>query len=195
MHDRAELDAFLTELSLTGPVEPFLVFADWLQGRGDPWGELIAVQCHDDAAHRHALMLAGHGLLAQVADRLCPHDALVGIAWQRGFVGTIAFSDSRGTDWLGDELARLLALPAAALVAEVSFTGAHLDDDDVRALLRSRRLLARVPRLGLAHNWFSPPTVAALAHAFPNANLADQRTSSPDDLDRVVLQRSWRGDD
>lgn len=194
MYERTELQPFLDELSLGGPVEPFLVLADWLQGRGDAWGELIAVQCHDDVARGHALWLASHGLLAQVADRLCPHDALVGLAWQRGFVGTIAFGDSRGTEWLGDELARLLALPVTALVGEVSFTGAHLDDNDVRALLRSRTALARVPRLGLEGNWFTPATVGALQHAFPAARLANQH-SAADERDGPALVRSWRGDD
>jgi hypothetical protein len=191
MHD---LEPFLEELSLDGPVEPFLVLADWLQARGDPWGELIAVQCHDDA-HSHALMLTGHGLLAQVADRLCPRDQLVGIAWKRGFVSTVAFADSRGTAWLGDELERLFALPVTALVEEVTFTNTHLEDKDVPALLRVQTRLARVPRLCLEYNWFAHKTVPELARLFPNARVRRQHT---DDVERSrdsLLIRSWRGND
>src|SRR5947209_1611380 len=97
MIERAELQPFLDQLALDGPIEPFLVFADWLQSRGEPWGELISMQCHRgaDDPHRRVLALTGFRLLDQFADELCPHDPLVGIAWQRGFVSLLAFSDTR----------------------------------------------------------------------------------------------------
>jgi hypothetical protein len=183
--ERAELQPFLDQLSLTGPAEPFLVFADWLQAKGDPWGELIVMQCSE-------LRLEAYTLLTQVADRLCPRDPFVGISWQRGFVSTIAFADTRGTDWLGDELARLFALPVTSLCLELTFGGVQLGDDDVRALLRVKPHLERIPRLDLEGNWFSVPTTAALQRAFPAARLANQRTD-PDDRvgDRGTLIRSW----
>jgi hypothetical protein len=204
VHAPEELQPFLDQLSLTGPVEPFLVFADWLQGRGDPWGELIAMQCHTemlgavDDAKRRELRLVGYGLLAKLADRLCPHDPLVGIAWQRGFVGTIAFSDSHGPDWLGGELARLFASPVTSLCAELTFGGAQIGDDDVRALLRVKPHLDRIRRLDLEGNWFSQATISALERAFPNARLGKQRNEVPDERegavsDRGVLIRSWGG--
>jgi hypothetical protein len=184
VHDRAELQPFLDQLSLTGPIEPFLVFADWLQARGDPWGELIVMQCRE-------LRLESYSLLATYADQLCPHDPLVGIAWQRGFVSTIAFADSHGTDWLGDELAALFARPVTALCGELTFAGTQLGDDDVRALLRVKPHLDRIGRLDLEGNWFSAPTVRALALAFPHANLGSQR-AAPDERDeRGVLVKSW----
>jgi hypothetical protein len=188
VHARAELQPFLDQLSLTGPIEPFLVFGDWLQAKGDPWGELIVMQCRE-------LELEAYTLLAKVADQLCPRDPLVGIAWRRGFVSTIAFADSRGTDWLGDELARLFALPVTALCLELTFAGAHIGDDDVRALLRVKPHLERIPRLDLEGNWFSAPTIAALSRAFPNARLSKQRTDPDAEaaFDRGVMIRSWTG--
>jgi hypothetical protein len=190
--DRAALKPFLEELSLTGPVEPFLVLADWLQDRGHRWGELIAMQCQApaDDQRRRTFSIASHGLLELLADELCPHDPLVGIAWKRGFVSVIAFADSNGPDWMGDELARLFERPATALCGELSFAGAHIDDDHVRALLRVKPALERIPKLDLQGNWFSRSVVAALQHAFPRALLANQREGD-EPADRGTFVKSW----
>lgn len=193
--DGAELAAFLEQLSLAGPIEPFLVFADWLQGRGDPWGELITMQCQPELASDHPkhriVELTAFRLLDQLADRLCPHDSLVGIAWSRGFVSLIAFSDTRGPDFVGDELRRLFALPAVALCREVSFANGYLGDDDVRGLLRVRDRLNRLDRLDLQGNWFTPSTVRALRTAFPRARLDQQRGEDGERPDRSLFIKSW----
>ncbi len=199
MYDPAELAPFLSELSLEGPLEPFLVFADWLQARGDPWGELIALQCQPsthDEHHKKTLALASFGILERVADTLCPRDQAVGISWRRGFVAVIAFGDAFGPAWLGDELARLFASPVTALCTELSFTGAHLDDDYVQPILRFKSRLERIPKLDLENNWFSPSVVAGLRAAFPNARVALQHGEDEGPSERVVLLKSWddRGD-
>jgi hypothetical protein len=193
MYERAEIQPFLDQLSLSGPIEPFLVFADWLQSRGDPWGELIVMMCND-------LRLESYSVVAKHQQQLCTHDPLVGIAWHRGFVSTIAFSDSHGTDWLAGELAQLFAQPVTALCTELSFAGTQLGDDDVRALMRVKPHLDRIDRSGrldLEGNWFTGPTVRALAHAFPRARLGNQRADPDERDDRGVLVKSWdeRDDD
>jgi hypothetical protein len=196
VYDRAELEPFLAELSLDGPIEPFLVFADWLQGRGDSWGELIAMQCaprprpRDNEQHGKRLLLAGFTLLQQIADRLCPHDPFVGIAWRRGFVSTIAFSDCHDGAWLGDELARLFASPATALCTELLLVETNLGDEHVQPLLRHKARLERLV-LDLSYNWFSAATVAALASAFPKARLAGQRQEHEEMP--LPLGNSWAG--
>jgi hypothetical protein len=195
--DPVELQPFLDQLALDGPVDPFLVLADWLQDRGHPWGELIAVACQDtgDADAKKTFGVLTHNLLEQLADRLCPRDRAVGIAWRRGFVSTIAFSDGGTPDWLGHELRRLLALPVTALCTEVSFAGADLGDDHVRALLGVRPRLARLARLDLQRNWFSPAVTRGLAEAFPNVYLGEQRRGPDDGLDEPgAFVRSWRDD-
>jgi hypothetical protein len=190
-----ELQGFLDQLSLTGPIEPFLVFADWLLGQGDPWGELIAMQCQaaigSDDPKLRVIELTAYRVLDQIAERLCPHDALVGIAWKRGFVSSIAFSDTRGPEWVGQELARMLSLPACALVEEVSFANGYLGDEDVRGLLRVRERLQTVDRLDFEGNWFTAPTVRALRHAFPKARLDGQRGNDEDRPDRSLFIKSW----
>lgn len=187
-HDPDQLRSFFDQLSLAGPVEPFLVFADWLQGQGDPWGELIAVQCQP---HTLELVELGARLLALISARLCPHDPVVEVSWQRGFVSVLAFSDTRGATWLADELARLFALPAVVLCREVSFRDGDLGDEHVRDLMRVRERLVALDRLDLEGNWFTPPTVRALRHAFPKAQLDRQRGSDEDRPDRALFVKSW----
>lgn len=183
-YERAELQPFLDQLSPSGPIEPFLVFADWLQARGDPWGELIVMQCNE-------LRLESYSIVAKHQQQLCTHHPLVGIAWHRGFVSTIAFADSLGTDWLAGELAQLFAQPVTALCTELSFAGTQIGDDDVRALLRVKPHLDRIARLDLEGNWFTPPTIRALAHAFPHARLGNQREEPGEPDERGTLVKSW----
>lgn len=190
----AELAPLLAELSLTGPIDPFLVLADLLQERGDPWGELIALQCQRDVVvekRKQSLELASGSLLRRIADQLCPPDPMYGIAWHRGFVSSIAFSDVRSPAWLGDELVRLLDLPVASLCTEVSLAGADLGDEHVQPLLRARSRLLRLARLDLSRNWFTTGTVPSLRTAFPNAHLDRQRTQ--DNSSEIVLPmgNSW----
>ncbi len=193
-HDPEELRGFIDQLSLTGPIEPFLVFADWLQGKGDPWGELIAMQCASsggDDPKQKILELTAFRVLDSIADELCKHDSLVGIAWQRGFVSLITVSDPRGPNWLGDELARMFSLPAVALCRDISFVNGYLGDEHVRDLLRVRARLATVDRLNFEGNWFTAPTIRALRSAFPKAWLDNQRGSDEDRPDRALFVKSW----
>jgi hypothetical protein len=96
--DPAELEGFLVQLSLDGPIEPFLVFADWLQSKGDPWGELIAIQCASRELlelHASTLWIEQERLLASIGRTLCPLYGTIGrtVLWGRGFVRRLAFRE------------------------------------------------------------------------------------------------------
>jgi hypothetical protein len=189
-----EMKRFLDQLSLDGPLEPFLVFADYLQDRGDPWGELIAMQCQttDDLEKKKAFGLASLRLLDQLADTLCPRPAHVGIAWKRGFVQFIGFSDSEHAHWFDEQLAQLFARPACALCNELLLAGAHLDDAHAVVLLRHKARLQALPRLDLRSNWFSPSVMKNLARVFPKAMMGGERGEYVPGQHRTLV-KSWGG--
>jgi uncharacterized protein (TIGR02996 family) len=102
--------------------DAYLVYADWLQQRGDPRGELIVLQHRgeDDAAKRVLQRHAEHfygGLSAR------PN--LVAATWQLGFMRSCRFSldDDRGAGHEQRALAaleELLALPSARFLREIA---------------------------------------------------------------------------
>jgi len=89
-------------------LEPYLVYADWLQERGDPRGELITIQILMETADRSALA----GLKTREIELLRKHlgylrgplPASVPTYHRRGFVRQI---DCFGTQNLDDVLAAL----------------------------------------------------------------------------------------
>lgn len=121
--------------------ERLLVHADWLQARGDPRGELIAVQ--DAAAHtpddrvfvdaraRARTLLRDHPqLLPPAAGDAGSEPRSVWLTWDRGFVRRLEIlvdepSPGRGRDFVdgppgwAELLAALLDHPALALVEHV----------------------------------------------------------------------------
>lgn len=95
--------------------EPRLIYADALQSRGDPRGELIALQIARAAQHRHVPTLRERALVARIADAcagpLAP--CLDGFELERGFV-------IRCTTRTGARMAEPLARHAAwATVTEL----------------------------------------------------------------------------
>lgn len=135
----AELEA-LVEANLDS-VEPFLVYADWLQGRGDARGELIALQ-HRLAATPTGELLAeeqrlfathGPALLGPLAD--CPQIAR--LAWRLGFVEKACFFVERPQDYDETTLLRsFLAHPACRFLRELVICDRDLRLDSlVEALL------------------------------------------------------------
>jgi uncharacterized protein (TIGR02996 family) len=97
---------------------PYVVYGDWLQGQGDPRGELIAVQLALETARGARWAELKHRELRILREH---HGALVGGAaplfcdWRRGFV------DRVDAEPIGGEV---LAHPSLALVRAVS--GAEL---------------------------------------------------------------------
>jgi hypothetical protein len=173
--DRAAVLApFLPELTLDGPLEPFVVVADALQQHGDPWGEIIALSCQplpwsDYVVDRWESLMRDHAReLCPLFDEFDSHG--VAIEWARGFVRSARFG-------LGSTPSRdvpdLLALPAAALITTINFYDLGGGDGLASVLLRHRDRLARVPRLHLGDNRFAPSTIADLRAALPGIVLRD----------------------
>jgi len=195
---REDVAPFLGELSLTGPIEPFFVLADWLLDRGERWGDLIAFECRreieTEPAKRRELEAMRYSSIGEIAFQLCPYASPpIGLAWKRGFIHLVSFADAASTEWLGSELARILGLPMAALCSELVLAGADLGDEHVQAMLRVRSHLLQLPVIDIRHNWFSAPTVAALKEAFPTALLENQRSRDNSGEIAVPMGNSWAG--
>lgn len=177
MYDRAELQPFLDQLSLDGPIEPFLVLADWLQGHGDPWGELIAIQCASrDLLELHAgtLWVEQERLLAELGPTLCRLYRALGssVLWGRGFIRQVWFREPPELGELGKDLDHLFEVPAGALFTELSFRNAHLGDERAKHLLERPARLRNMTVLDLRGNRFSDGVIREIARTFPNARLA-----------------------
>src|ERR1043165_1674592 len=96
---------------------PYLVYADWLQSRGDPRGELIVVQ-HARGPAWAKLRIRERELLSRYRDALLGPAALHHDArhfdWRRGFI------DRMSAGFVLDEAQQLVAHPSLALVRAVS---------------------------------------------------------------------------
>lgn len=98
MNELDEREAFLSAIFDEPDNDlPRLVFADWLEERGDPvWAELIRVQCeigrldrhlHENDSHREVLEQRQHDLLNQIPRfRTQPGRETPAVLPQRGFV-------------------------------------------------------------------------------------------------------------
>jgi uncharacterized protein (TIGR02996 family) len=100
---------------------PYLVYADWLQSRGDPRGELIIVQHALETARGVAwaqLRIRERELLSRYRDALLGPAALHHdtrhFDWRRGFV------DRMSAGFVLDEGEQLVSHPSLALVRAVS---------------------------------------------------------------------------
>ena len=102
--------------------DAYLVYGDWLQLRGDPRGELIALQYrgHEDAAKdllsRHAEHFYG---------ALCARPGLLDVTWHLGFLRSCRFSldDDRGPNHEKRAVAaleELLALRSTRFIRDLS---------------------------------------------------------------------------
>lgn len=118
-------------------VEAFRVYGDWLAERGDPRGELIALQTkrgHDKAAkqyieeHREHLLGNLHELSEQ----------LLALTWRNGFVDSVRIEKIAGSadndDRTAGQLLRaLLEHPSGAFVRSLSFgTVDGIEDGHIR---------------------------------------------------------------
>jgi uncharacterized protein (TIGR02996 family) len=112
-----ELEAAI-EAKLDDP-QPYLVYADWLQGKGNPLGELIVMQQTNNPAAKGFLKKHAEsflGLLATFGDD--KYGKGFKVEWQFGFMKNVeirweAFDE--GDDPAGD-LAAVLALPTARFI-------------------------------------------------------------------------------
>ncbi len=99
--DAAQIEAFEEALEQTYAKDPedpgaALVYADWLQGKGDPLGELILVQ-HLGHRAREEELLAQHG--PRWLGRLPDFDGIT-YFWRRGFLDYLDVSTHRGYEFV-----------------------------------------------------------------------------------------------
>ncbi len=128
-----ELEAAI-EQNLDDP-NPYLVYADWLQAKGDPLGELIVVQhqAATDAARSKELEKTAKALITKnkaaflgaLADFPTSKDGKgIEIVWQFGFMKEVdlhweGFDDGDG-DEAAEDLANLLDLPTARFLQKLT---------------------------------------------------------------------------
>jgi uncharacterized protein (TIGR02996 family) len=100
--------------------EQLLVYADWLQARGDPRGELIAVQDLEATTSNQAEFEQARArarTLVEEVEQLCPPlpESGVWAVWERGFVRRLELSGDGSGGW--DEwIAAIMDHPSLALV-------------------------------------------------------------------------------
>ena len=119
--------------------EPYLVYADWLQARGDPRGELIVVQ--------HAIAEAGAkvppALRKREAEILVRHqDVLLGdlvyeredsiLEWRFGFLRAATLHPSTEVQSLSTIVGDLLAHPSSRFLEELTLGLPHAGRRDFR---------------------------------------------------------------
>jgi len=185
----SDLAPFVDGLSLYGAIEPFLVLADFLQSRDDPWGELISLSClrADDPAARDRRIAELQG---ELAPRLWPADDFLVRSWWRGFVSAVTVTDSEGPAWLGAQLERLLDAPGSMLCGELAFRDFELGDGNVDMLIGLGDRIRRMARVAFDGNRFSTAAIERLQTTFPHATFARQ-TDTFDDRGPRVLIKSW----
>ena len=150
-------------------LDAYLVYADWLQQRGDSRGELIAIQHAQlgvepgsDAAarlgEREAACFAAHAqeLLGPLANE--PYAGRVELEWRCGFIDRVAFDLNRHQDLDGAALIHELdGLESGRLISSLHCRG-HRSDVVTKALIEvaQRRPFSALRSLALGVRWFDP---------------------------------------
>lgn len=152
-----------------------LVYADWLQAQGNPWGELISLQCRGRDAERLEVLFAELEL---------PEQALATIGWRHGRFNWVRLGnqlDSMDESFQPVALAeQLFTLPMAdgLRTLRLGFQRWGHGADDIPAVLRAAasrpfaRRLRRLhvgdiaPDIDLSH--FAFGNVSSVSEWFPN---------------------------
>jgi uncharacterized protein (TIGR02996 family) len=116
--------------------QPFLVYADWLEQRGDPRGRLIQAQ-HRGSAKLEREILKEHGAVLVPANLGKRYK--LEVTWKLGFIASATFG---AHDDLDERIEKLFEHPSAALLRELvldasSYAGTPLE---VLATLKPPRL-------------------------------------------------------
>lgn len=134
--------------------EKFLVYADYLQGQGDPWGELIAVMIEADGADgarerelriRQSQLFSTNGHFVDDMSR-----ELATVEWHWGFIRSARFENN--ADWMDDKwdlvpvVRQVLDRPQAILLRELRIGVLRW----MQQAEDATRLLEEVSSLGLA---------------------------------------------
>jgi uncharacterized protein (TIGR02996 family) len=168
---REPVDERLAEAIAADPVDPgpYLVYADWLQGKRHPRGELIALQSArqqrpDDKKLREAeeALLAKHpklvperlALMTQKTRKKHPPYALSEVRWENGFIASARlarfFPEPNHT--IRELLVELLEHPAGRFLRELEL-GVSLPEDGISSYAGALNELERL----------SPPTLRRLS--------------------------------
>lgn len=117
--DEAALAAELDKLDADGSSEARVVFGDWLQSVGHPWGQLVSLDQAGKVKERDELLASTPALLGELARRL-DH---VELSWDHGFIDTATISSGGNAKLVQQVLSALLAQPIARLVRRVVIDG------------------------------------------------------------------------
>ena len=179
------------------------VYADWLQGEGDPRGELAAIQLQlAGDPKRKDLQKAERALLARHADRwlgqLAPYQDLLELEWRAGFLHTARianrFERSRmhGGEQEPVDIERVLGLlldePSARFLRGLTVGIVTYEDNDYGGVARElgKRYLPSLRSLFLGDfsseetelNWSSLGNVQPMYAALPNLRALTVRSGS-----------------
>ena len=173
--------------------EPFLVYSDWLLSKGNPRGELIALQAAGEgrktaeAALRRRLAPQLLGGLAAFDDRQLE------AKWRLGFLQTLRVEATRQDEDEGVEVVKLLEvalrLPSSRFLRELSVAcpSSHEADltPELHAVLAAGGVRPTLCRLAFFTNedeemlsWTSAGELAGVAAVFPNLESLEVRAGS-----------------
>jgi uncharacterized protein (TIGR02996 family) len=137
MQTNPELEARI--LASPDDLSAYLVYGDWLSERGDPRGELIAVQAKlaetpNDVALKatEAKLLADHGK-TWLGDLAGKEDKDLAVTWRLGFIDSVRIGppvDDYGASDLDfpTTIATLMGLPASKFIRELVVGSKEYDD-------------------------------------------------------------------
>lgn len=137
----SQLEQAIVAALLAGEQDPdiWLLYADWLQERGDPRGELIACQppYHDlEQGVRANAIIKEHGdYLLGIFSGAEFHDLPLEWSWRRGYIETAELYVNRvweGDDWDQATLTEaLVALPSVRFIRELTLGCPSVHETDV----------------------------------------------------------------
>ena len=146
--------------------EPYLVFADWLQERGDPWGQLIVLQQQLDKRPGDHVIGAAIDALVRRHRWIPKHKAgSLRLHWKWGFIRTLHIFDIDDRGDLTTVAGSIGSLPMGQLLRRCG-------------LFRDRAFE------------FVHDNVAQLRKALPSAQVQDTWLASPHQFDARYLRRA-----
>src|ERR1043165_7811706 len=174
---------------------PRLIYADWLEERGDPRGEFIRLQCQRASLPEDATQ-ARTRLLAREEEFLSRHRQV----WSGSWPESIQLGFERGlVMWATGDVDTLLQIEQS-LFAQHPITNLTIAGGNVNKLLSELTVLDRLQSLVLRQSNVADEGLKKLAQAknLRSLNLGDTRVSdaelknlaSLDNLEELVLHRT-----
>jgi uncharacterized protein (TIGR02996 family) len=181
------------EIASSGDLAAYQVYADWLIERGDPRGDLIALDiAHERDPHNSELSYAREALLRVHADAWLGELARGGGAactWQRGFLHAVTIKQTDETRH-ARSYAALCGLPTAALLRELAFAGGETEEPCWQSAIQAlaehgipaslRGLAFDTPHGGYRSG---TATLGSFASLYPHAGALERLRITADELD------------